>query len=106
VRGSSVCLARLAALLRIILHLQGQAVRLGLYSAPAQQLCIGLVSTLLMRRELILIFTVMRMFLLALFVGLCEGKISQIISLLYGLLYVFSNFVSSVYIMRTYHDLL
>ena len=73
-----MCLARLAALLRIILHLQGQAVRLGLYSAPVQQLFIGLVSTLMMKRVLMLIFMELMMCLLGLFAGLCEGNIRQI----------------------------
>ena len=76
-RESTASLARLAVLLMGIQSQGGAAARLGLSGEKIRMPCIGTVLTLLIKKELILIFMVMRIFHLELSVSLLAGNIKQ-----------------------------
>ena len=74
-RESTASLARLAVLLRGIQSQGGAAARLGQSGEPIGMPCTGTVLTLLIKKELILIFMVMMMFHQELSVSLFTGNI-------------------------------
>ena len=74
-RGSTASLARLAVLLRGIKSQEGAAARLGQSGEQIGMPCIGTVLTLLIKKEIILIFMVMMIFHLVLYVLLFTGNI-------------------------------